>query len=1014
MIKKLESFLSFEYNKGVKDNEKVDFIGVYNVISIKNISDNEGLVARAFESEIMCLVEEIIRKSSYLTAERKKNILHECTFQNLIFRNLDNIVLSHKNMKAYLDECIKKKGTPHVLVNFCSIDEEGFNSAFANDKADTEYSLEYFDAQSVSITQKDSFDSIERSPFYSFLNMIEMQNMDEETEKAYVEDNNSTCWNASVASVNSFSADYLEFQINEMTNNDSNLLNAMDVAIEHLEKILLKNKSVCIQKHPLNQLLSEKFSLKCFQLKESNYDGAVFLLEDDYSFVGKEISVLQQGLKAGGICALFLLDAEAKEVNISKYGFREDLFKNPPTLLFSHHDVTVYIVQKRKCGINHSVAKWKSHPLSKFESEVEDEIIDDLITFNGKHDISFLKNSLEKYGFVILKDFISFAKDDVENLYKAAILDSQEALKILEEKEIYSRNLTQNKMLNFKEIEITNHYLKLKDGRKTRIYDNLSQKIQFQCPYDFLQEKEAGFHIQLLNSNDNNELFHADEPHLFCEDGVPPHGICIKVKIFLDYQEVFVAGSHIFSKFQYFCKESCKESWKDTCKNIIRPKIDLGDAVLYDTRIMHFTQSSSAVKMIPSYYLKFTPTWIKAPNSLNSIFEDLDCPYLEATKAIMKYLGNSIKSCSYLDSNIIHDLVKVCLQNHITTKSNPPYEENAFDVAFYCLCIQDPKKVPLYLKNCIAPNGYFIVFFIGNLVSEFSKIDYGFSDNVWNKSFIIYSHPDATVIALRKTQCSINLMACPYKLSSQPNLLYEKDVLSKVTVICNVKNKLDSSALENKAVDALLRYGFCILRNFFCRNTITSFGNATLLGETEKLNYLSVFTHNLTLRNILQAAFNPSNDICEQQDFFYAGDISSHIIHSNKNDQMYTKVSHIFSSTGCLPPHCIQLFLPAAQNSLVLQDGSTSLGGMAFVAGSHAPSTFKRIMMPNDKAKQELHKRIIRPTLVAGDSILFDCRMLVINLKNSSSVANPFISIDWMLNWFRHNTSKPTFYDNIN
>merc|ERR1712176_246473 len=217
--------------------------------------------------------------------------------------------------------------------------------------------------------------------------------------------------------------------------------------------------------------------------------------------------------------------------------------------------------------------------------------------------------------------------------------------------------------------------------------------------------------------------------------------------------------------------------------------------------------------------------------------------------------------------------------------------------------------------------------------------------------------------------------------------------------------ELDST-LEQKAVDALLRYGFCILRNFFCRTTITSIGNTTLLGETKILMDQTVFTHNLTLRNILQAAFNLSNNIDEQHGFFYAGDICSHIINSNNNDQMYTKVSHIFSSTGCLPPHCIQLFIPAAQNSLVLQDGSTSLGGMAFVAGSHAPSTFKRIMMPNDKAKQELHKRIIRPTLVAGDCILFDCRLLVIDLKNCSNVANPFISIDWMLNWFRHNTSK--------
>ena len=49
-------------------------------------------------------------------------------------------------MKAYLDECIQKNETPHILVNFCSIGEEGLNSAYANYKAVTESSLEYFDA----------------------------------------------------------------------------------------------------------------------------------------------------------------------------------------------------------------------------------------------------------------------------------------------------------------------------------------------------------------------------------------------------------------------------------------------------------------------------------------------------------------------------------------------------------------------------------------------------------------------------------------------------------------------------------------------------------------------------------------------------------------------------------------------------------------------------------------------------------------------------------------------------
>lgn len=93
---------------------------------------------------------------------------------------------------------------------------------------------------------------------------------------------------------------------------------------------------------------------------------------------------------------------------------------------------------------------------------------------------------------------------------------------------------------------------------------------------------------------------------------------------------------------------------------------------------------------------------------------------------------------------------------------------------------------------------------------------------------------------------------------------------------------------------------------------------------------------------------------------------------------IHADTPHLYVHTQ-LPPHYVNLFLPA------VSEGSASaaieVGQTAFVLGSHQLRVSAHVMN-EEGGQEELEKRLVRPHLVAGDCLLFDCRILHFGLAN--------------------------------
>lgn len=93
---------------------------------------------------------------------------------------------------------------------------------------------------------------------------------------------------------------------------------------------------------------------------------------------------------------------------------------------------------------------------------------------------------------------------------------------------------------------------------------------------------------------------------------------------------------------------------------------------------------------------------------------------------------------------------------------------------------------------------------------------------------------------------------------------------------------------------------------------------------------------------------------------------------------IHADTPHLYVHTQ-LPPHYVNLFLPA------VAEGSSSaaieVGQTAFVLGSHQLRVSAHVMN-EEGGQEELENRLVRPHLVAGDCLLFDCRILHFGLAN--------------------------------
>ena len=100
---------------------------------------------------------------------------------------------------------------------------------------------------------------------------------------------------------------------------------------------------------------------------------------------------------------------------------------------------------------------------------------------------------------------------------------------------------------------------------------------------------------------------------------------------------------------------------------------------------------------------------------------------------------------------------------------------------------------------------------------------------------------------------------------------------------------------------------------------------------------------------------------------------------------IHADTPHLFTHTQ-LPGHYYNLFLIAAEKDKPAAD--MSCGQTVFIQGSHNLEVTQDIM-DGYGGQAELVRRLLRPHLVAGDALVFDCRILHCGLANNSGLVAP-------------------------
>ena len=173
---------------------------------------------------------------------------------------------------------------------------------------------------------------------------------------------------------------------------------------------------------------------------------------------------------------------------------------------------------------------------------------------------------------------------------------------------------------------------------------------------------------------------------------------------------------------------------------------------------------------------------------------------------------------------------------------------------------------------------------------------------------------------------------------------------------------------------------------------------------------------------IIKATFNPKDDNLSKGNFgrwnfggsgpdgtpqpFRLGQIGSVLSCPGSADQaIHADTPHLFEHVDYLPCHYLNVFTPgyevdiSTNNSSFRNEfhngiwtGSSTIGGTAFVHGSHRLSVTAQLLSEEDETeddtaltrKQLLQLRTLRPALDTGDVVFFDCRTIHYGLANTS------------------------------
>ena len=144
---------------------------------------------------------------------------------------------------------------------------------------------------------------------------------------------------------------------------------------------------------------------------------------------------------------------------------------------------------------------------------------------------------------------------------------------------------------------------------------------------------------------------------------------------------------------------------------------------------------------------------------------------------------------------------------------------------------------------------------------------------------------------------------------------------------------------------------------------------------------------------------------------------------------IHADTPHLFETYDCLPPHYVNVFTPGRDDPNTVVDvdgtkaGSTTMGGTAFVHGSHRLSFCANFQDGGDDdfgtgsvANQpNVQEHLVRPSLELGDVLMFDCRILHFGLANTSTTERPVLYTNITQGWFHDpknwDLQKPIFSD---
>jgi len=184
----------------------------------------------------------------------------------------------------------------------------------------------------------------------------------------------------------------------------------------------------------------------------------------------------------------------------------------------------------------------------------------------------------------------------------------------------------------------------------------------------------------------------------------------------------------------------------------------------------------------------------------------------------------------------------------------------------------------------------------------------------------------------------------------------------------------------------------------------------------------SSWRYHPSILSIIKATFNPKDDNLSKGNFgrwnfggsgpdgtpqpFRLGQIGSVLSCPGSADQaIHADTPHLFEHVDCLPCHYLNVFTPgykvdnSTNNSSFRNEfhngiwtGNSTIGGTAFVHGSHRLSVTAQLLSEEDETeddtaltrKQLLQLRTLRPALDTGDVVFFDCRTIHYGLANTS------------------------------